>query len=443
MLDSTLTFAQDFFLGFLEFLHGYIPGLSDGQLTQLLIAAALAAVPAVIWFFVIFKGRKGSRLLLLLAFFLGTLTVLPLMTLEYFWIWFPDLDVYRAIEVNITEAHVAAFASLIVVGFLEELTKSGVVRVIGRSKIGIHTINDAVKYSILAGLGFAFTENIFYFYFIWESYGFAGLIAPMIFRSIFTVCAHMVFSGIYGYFYGLARFSRPIMETELWLGERARGVRLMSKILGTNEANAYGQYILLKGLAIAMILHAFFNFFLEFGYFIPVVAIVGGGFTYLLYLLAHKAGAIVFTSSSGQNSAMAKKDQDVVMELLGMWTREGRYKDVIDICQRLLMRDPDNNVVKLFQAKALDKTKLSKLEKSFTSVFQAQDEKVSDRSLRQMVKQKVLMEMLKEKEGGGVAQTAQQVAKEVQSAPAPAQAPKIPSPTPPPSAQQNDQSSQQ
>lgn len=448
------------------------------QLTEILIAIGLAAAPAIIWSVVLFRGRKASRWQLLLAFFLGTLTVLPLMGLEYLWIWFPQLDIYRAIETNITEAHAAAFASLVVVGVLEELTKSGVVRFIDKTKIGIQTVNDAVKFSILAGLGFAFTENIFYFYYIWQSSGFAGLIFPMIFRSIFTVCAHMVFSGILGYYYGIAKFSRPIMETKLWMGESSKGIKWFSKFLGTDEAKALQQYMLVKGLFVAMIMHAFFNFFLEFGYLIPVMVIVIGGFTYLLYLLAHKAGAITFTST-GAASSIAKKDSDVVLELLGMWTKEGRYKDVVDICQRLLMRDPDNKVVKLFQAKAMDKAKLAKLENSFTSLFKADEEKKNDRSIRTLVKQKVLMEMLKEKQNPAAntkqvtpvqpaqqqtqaqtqtattseqnAQTDQTSQKKAQTVPgsqtaqkepAPS-APKIPTVAPPPSQGQNDQSSQQ
>ncbi|MBI4975566.1 hypothetical protein HZC20_02710 [Candidatus Peregrinibacteria bacterium] len=52
---------------------------------------------------------------------------------------------------------------------------------------------------------------------------------------------------------------------------------------------------------------------------------------------------------------MAKKDEDVVVELLGMWFNDKKYVDVIHICERLLERDPDNNVVKLFKAKAMDK----------------------------------------------------------------------------------------
>ena len=414
--------------------------LSQDQLIHIGIVTALAAIPTIIWFILLFKGRKTSRWLLLLAFFLGTLTVIPLMGLEYLWIWFPQLDVYKAIETNISDAHAAAFAALIVVGVLEELVKSGVVRTVNKTKTGIQTVNDAVKFSILAGLGFAFIENIFYFYYIWQGAGFAGLIFPMVFRSIFTVCAHMVFSGIFGYFYGIAKFSRPIMETKLWMGEASKGMKWFAKFLGTDESKALQQYMLWKGLFVAMILHAFFNFFLEFEMLIPVLCIVGGGFTYLLYLLAHKAGAITFTST-GKQSTIPKKDSDVVLELLGMWTKEGRYKDVIDICQRLLMRDPDNKVVKLFQAKAMDKAKLSKLENSFTSVFKADDDKINDQSLRTLVKQKVLMEMLKEKQAAAPVQAKPQAAQT--QTPKPAAGPKIPTAVPPPSAEQNDPSSQQ
>ena len=374
-------------------------GFTQEELKLLAIMVSLSALPAVIWSYLIFNGRKTSRLTLLLAFFLGTLTVLPLIVLyDYLWVWFPQLDVYRVITENITETHIAALATLIVVGILEELTKSGVVRFIGRTRIGIQTINDAVKYSILAGLGFAFTENIFYFYGIWQaSSGLSEFLFPVIFRSIFTVCGHMVFSGIFGYFYGIAKFSRPIFEADLFMGEKNKSAYVLSKILGTDEADAYRQLTLLKGLIIAIALHTAFNFALEFSQFLPVIVIVGGGFLYLLYLLAHKAGNIMFSATPGA-ATMAKRDVDVVLELLGMWTKEGRYKDVVDICQRLLMRDPENKVVQLFQAKALDSQKLSNLEASFTSLFKAQDAGIEENSMRTLVKQKVLMEMLQEKQ---------------------------------------------
>lgn len=417
------------------------------QLVQLGIAVALAAIPAAIWFILLFSGRKTSRKPLVLAFFLGTLTVLPIIALDYIWVFFPEYDIFSVIEKNITDVHYAAFASLIFVGITEELVKSGVVRIIDKTKFGLNTVNDAVKYSVLAGLGFAFTENIFYFYFIWQSSGFAGLILPMIFRSIFTVCAHMVFSGIFGYFYGLAKFAKPIVEAKDWLGEQNPAIQFLAKILRTEKSNAYGQWMVLKGLLIAMILHTFFNFFLEFEYLIPTITLVGGGFAYLLYLLAHKAGAIAF-AGAGRESNMAAKDEDVVLELLGMWTQEGRYKDVVDICQRLLMRDPDNKVVKLFQAKAMDAQKLSNLETSMMSLFSSDEKTEKDDSLRTLVKQKVLMEMLKEKQQALPAAAPQNIpvpnAAPVAPAPQPAQGVALPTaaPVPSPAPVQSDPSSQ-
>lgn len=374
-------------------------GFTQEELLLIGLMVVLAALPALIWSYLIFQGRKTSRLALLLAFFMGTLTVLPLILLyDYLWVWFPALDVYRVISETIVETHIAAIVTLLVVGILEELVKSGVVRFIDKTKIGIQTVNDAVKYSILAGLGFAFTENIFYFYSIWQNSGNLGdFIFPVIFRSIFTVCGHMVFSGIFGYYYGIGKFSKPILEADLLMGEKNKLVYYLSKILGTDEPTAFKEWTLFKGLLIAMAIHAGFNISLEFTQFLPVFFLVGGGFLYLLYLLAHKAGDIVFSGSSGMGS-MSKRDVDVVLELLGMWSREGRHKDVIDICQRLLMRDPDNKVVQLFQAKAMDKQKLDNLENSFTSLFKTQDNTLEDKSMRALIKQKILMEMLKEKQ---------------------------------------------
>ena len=412
-------------------------GFTQDQLGELALVIALAAVPALIWSYLIFRGRKTSRWVLLLAFFLGTLTVLPLVFLyDYLFVRFPELNVYNLIETNITEVHFAALASLIVVGILEELTKSGVVRIIDKTKIGIQTINDAVKYSILAGLGFAFTENIVYFYQIWmQSAGIGEFLFPVSFSSIFTVCMHMVFSGIFGYFYGIAKFARPILETNLWLGERSKSIQILSKILGSDEASAFRQVQTLKGLLLAMALHAAYDFALQFNQFLPVVILIGCSFLYLLYLLAHKAGDIMFAASGGQTT-MARRDVDVVLELLGMWTKEGRYKDVVDICQRLLMRDPDNKVVQLFQAKAMEEQKLANLESSVTSLFKSQETQMEDSSLRTLVKQKVLMEMLKEKQSSLPKQA-------IQAAPAPTTSgPKIPS-IPKPAAPQNRPSSQQ
>lgn len=376
-------------------------GLFDGWTTQhflrLAIVVVLATAPTVIWFTLMFKGRKTSRLPLFLAFFMGTFTVVPIMVLEYLFLKNPELNFYNAVESTFHVASMAAFVGIVLAAWSEEVFKGWVVRIINRTKIGIQTVNDAVRYSVLAGLGFAFTENIFYFYYIWQGDGFLGLLAPMIFRSIFTVCGHMVFSGIFGYYYGMSKFARPIVETKLWMGEGSRGIRWLSKILGVDEAKAFGEWQMMKGLIIAMLIHTAFNFMVELGKFEIVLVIVVSGFLFLKYLMAHKAGAIAF-AGMGRESTMQKRDQDVVLQLLAMWSKEGKHQDVIDICQRLLMRDPDNKVVQLFQAKAMDAAKLKKVEDSFGALFRAGEDKEKQETMRTLMKQKVLMEMLHDKQ---------------------------------------------
>jgi RsiW-degrading membrane proteinase PrsW (M82 family) len=363
---------------------------------QLLAVTFLAAAPILIWFFFLFSGRKVSRKTLIFSFFLGTLTVIPLQVMNYLWFLFPELNIDQLIQTSVQSASISTFLTLLFSGAAEEFAKSGVVRFVDRTKIGVQNINDAIKYSIMAGLGFAFIENIVYFYFFWLNSGFLDSIPAMIARSTYTVCGHIVFSGIFGYYHGISKFSKPIMETKQWMGEEGLLIRALSKMLKGDGSKVYRKVMLIKGLFIAMLLHAFFNTFLEFEMLWAAVAILVIGFTYLMYLRAHKAGAIAF-AGMGRPSTFAKKDEDVVIELLGLWTQEGRYKDVVDICQRLLMRDPDNKVVQLFQAKAMDKQKLSNLESSISSLFNANDQTKEDRSMRTLMKQKVLMEMLKEK----------------------------------------------
>jgi hypothetical protein len=109
-------------------------------------------------------------------------------------------------------------------------------------------------------------------------------------------------------------------------------------------------------MLIAICTHAFFNYLLELSIILPIIIFVLLGYAYLQYLLSRKAGNLMLITdiSTKHKSNLAKKDEDVVLELVGMWFKDKRYVDVIHICERLLERDPDNNVVKLFKAKALD-----------------------------------------------------------------------------------------
>jgi len=139
-------------------------------------------------------------------------------------------------------------------------------------------------------------------------------------------------------------------------GKADLSTRMLSKLTKMPIPKAHREKTILKGLILAVVLHATFNYLLQYNVMIPVIIFVVLGYLFLRYLLKRKAGHLVLLTdvSEKEKSMLPKKDEDVVLELLGMWFKDRRYVDVIHICERLLERDPDNNVVKLFKAKAVD-----------------------------------------------------------------------------------------
>ncbi|OIP80660.1 hypothetical protein COW94_03970 [Candidatus Peregrinibacteria bacterium CG22_combo_CG10-13_8_21_14_all_44_10] len=366
---------------------------------QAVIAILLAMTPVIIWINVLLKKkRRHSIRSLAQVFILGTFTVIPLIAIQYLWYLHPEWDVYRWIDQNIATSNVEIgfLATFVVVGIMEEIVKMGVVRVADASKMKIQTINDAVQFSILAALGFAFSENIYYFYSIMSSGNLAALFSTLVFRSSFTVCAHMIFSSIFGYFYGIGKFSNEIVEQEKWVGEKHGLAKFLSKI-GIKEYFTVKYQRLFTGLSIAMLMHAAFNFFLQMNMIIEAMALIIVGFIYVQFLMHRKAGHLILSHDATEGtkrSMMANTDEDVVLELVGMWFNDGKYQDVIEICERLLMRDPDNKVVKLFKAKALDRSKVGKAMNSIKSLFSEKDENTDTNILETLRKRKEEMQRI-------------------------------------------------
>lgn len=331
----------------------------------------LAVIPVGIWLKII-RGEEQEKNLLIKTFLLGTLAVIPPFVLIFLFDAYPQLNLYAIIEKDVSQAALAAILINIVVGVIEELAKNLIVRIIDkRHPEYIQTIGSALKLNICAGLGFSFAENIFYFYNIWinPAFGASVLFTTFIFRSIFTMCAHMVFSGIFGYYFGIGKFSADITEAMHWEGKKMLLERFISKLTGklTFEIVREGKNI--KGLLIAMGMHAAFNVSFDLQYKLPSILIVAAGALYVYYLLHTKSGHLLFSVIKRRNSSMTPADEDVVVELLGMWLNEGKLPQVIEVCDRLLKRDPDNNVVKIFRAKAMDNQKLRQFYNSLKDVF--------------------------------------------------------------------------
>lgn len=341
------------------------------QWFPIVASVVLAALPVVIWLKVV-SGEDREKGLYVKTFLAGTLAVIPPFILIFAFDRFPDLNIYSLINRSVAQVALAAILTNIVVGVIEEVAKNIIVRVIDkRHPEYIQTIGAALRLSICAGLGFSFAENIFYFYNIWISpqFGAQDIFATFIFRSMFTMCGHMVFSGIFGYFFGIGKFASDITEASRWEGRGQRLARFISRITGEMTFQVVREMKNLQGLFLAMALHAAFNVSLDLQYKLPSILIVVVSVIYIYYLMKTKSGHLLFSITKRKASSMAPKDEDVVLELLGMWTREEKYAEVIQICDRLLLRDPDNNVVKLFRAKSSDNQKIKRLYTSLKSIL--------------------------------------------------------------------------
>ncbi|MBU1446576.1 PrsW family intramembrane metalloprotease, partial [Patescibacteria group bacterium] len=216
------------------------------------IASTLAVVPVAIWLYIIFKDKKQDKKILALMFSGGILAVLTVFGLQYFWSFYPEFDPFLWIEEHITSPAYYYVAIFVMVGILEELVKQMMVRYVDSKTVLIQTVNDSIRFSLAAALGFAFAENIVYFYNVMISASIDQVIITFIFRSTFTACAHMVFSGIFGYYFGIAKFTIDISREKNWEGKMLWGVKLIKWAFRMPYAHAFKEYKILQGLLIAL-----------------------------------------------------------------------------------------------------------------------------------------------------------------------------------------------
>lgn len=317
-----------------------------------LICILLAFLPAIIWSYVFLNRRDKNFKTYLWIFLGGTLTVFPILGYQLLYsktIGDSSYDIVGPIR-NALSPNMWYVVLYSFVGITEEFIKFLIVRITDkRNPEIISTLSDALKLGILAALGFAFSENIIYFFRIWTKHGFDGLMGPFIFRSIFTVCAHLIFSGIFAYYYGISKFARDFIDFEKWKGEKVTIV----------DYYKFRRKYVYTGLFLSMILHAIFNTMLSIHLpnninILFVILQVAAMFMFLQYLLNQKTGNLTFILGEKYHSTMQAENEEVVLELIGQWYNEGKYTEVVGVCERLLKRDPDNNVVKIFMNKSKD-----------------------------------------------------------------------------------------
>jgi RsiW-degrading membrane proteinase PrsW (M82 family) len=171
------------------------------------------------------------------------------------------------------------------IGVIEEVMKMSVVHSVDDNRI--RHVDDAIMFSIIAALGFAFTENILYFQNIWSSQGPDNLLIPFIFRALFSTFAHVLFSAMFGYYYGVAHFAKPLLQQEL-KDKQFTFWDWYYKIFHFKTAEFFHEEKMFQGLSLAVGLHAVYNIFLEMNWTFIMVPYLVGGYLFVSHLFKMK-----------------------------------------------------------------------------------------------------------------------------------------------------------
>lgn len=264
------------------------------ELTKILVSLALACVPAFIWGYIFYHKQPEPRKWVALTFIAGILSVVPIMLYKAAWQFFPQLNIFTYTDAwdrdllgfsNLVYLPVGIVFAFAFVGILEEYMKNIAVRATDRKNLAC--IDDAIEFCIIAALGFAFVENMMYFFYIWSYQGFESMFLSFIFRSIFSTFAHILFSGIYGYFYGIAHFAKPILQEQI-RENRHPLLNALHRVVHLKSETLFHEEKMMEGLLLALGLHALFNIALEIGWTFVIIPYLVFGYMFLSYLFAQK-----------------------------------------------------------------------------------------------------------------------------------------------------------
>lgn len=253
---------------------------------QIAISILMACIPAYIWGWIFYQKDQVYRPKAKWTFVLGMLAVAPILLYKWSWQFFPGLNIN--VYTDTLQDNLLSFSSVLYlplgkvlmfmfVGVIEEYMKHLVVKKADRGFF--RNIDDAIEFSIISALGFAFIENTLYLYYIWEYQGIDVMLVSFIFRSIFSTFAHILFSGVFGYFYGIAYFADPIWSEEV-RKNRHPLVNALHTIFHFKRNRVFAVEKVSEGLMLAILLHASFDILLELNqtFFMVPFLVLGYGF---------------------------------------------------------------------------------------------------------------------------------------------------------------------
>ncbi len=264
------------------------------NLPQIIGSILLAMVPVLVWGTLFYIKRPINKSFSVVTFIAGALAVFPILLYKTSWTYLPWVNAFNFAEKykqdyigldRVGTVSLSVLITFMLVGVIEELMKYLAVEMTDDDKL--LSIDDSIAFFIIAALGFSFTENILYFYNIWVRDGGQNIFTPFIFRATFSTFAHVMFSGILGYYHGVAEFAKPILQEEM-RAKRRRPTLWFHKIVNRKKVKEFHQEKMFEGLLIAIGLHAIFNILLEMTLTFLIVPFLVAGYITLTYLFAKK-----------------------------------------------------------------------------------------------------------------------------------------------------------
>lgn len=232
---------------------------------NVIIAFFLAILPALAWLVFYYKKDHKDpepKKVILKTFVAGIVVALPFLTLRSLLPAFTELNVL-----------LSGLLAVLLFAVLEEVAKlSASIFIVMRHKLDFNQVIDGVIYAVTAALGFAFIENILYFYEFLSGSG-EQLLSVFLFRSVGTMLAHTLFSATAGLIWAYAYFSKqitPFQKKHLLAFELKDLINreiltlhiIRNNILRARPSRRGGhekKILVFEGIVLASALHVIFN----------------------------------------------------------------------------------------------------------------------------------------------------------------------------------------
>lgn len=271
---------------------------TKAELIATSLAAIVALIPVFLWCALFLSYHVQRLSVVVLAFFAGMLSTAPILfydkltslssPLNFFLFTVTPVQFSGSSSsfvsslglpgmTTLSGSVAATLVTYLIVGCIEEGSKYWVLKK-GCSTF-FRSIDDAMQLAIVVAIGFAFAENLvnpnyfvgFVKMYILESADpkWGQFFANVFGRSVLTNMVHILSTGVLGYFFGLAYFAHPLLNTHLSRGKIHSIVKRIHEWLDIPIERVYSNLMLSLGIASSIILHGIFDFVVSVQDIIP------------------------------------------------------------------------------------------------------------------------------------------------------------------------------